>query len=178
MQFISFLELYLFLMYFGSLTYLLGTLILIFFTWKVKMKRYKRILLFVLQMIVSIIITPFMLPLSDIEEFGFILLPAFIAEVITIPIFYFILKKLHKTTLNNQQSAATQSTCKSFGQNKKQCQLLQLLPSIVTVRATYTTAKSRNPSPMQVTSTTAPECTIPIQVAGSTLTLWLRSTTR
>ena len=102
MQFISFLELYLFLMYFGSLTYLLGTLILIFFTWKVKMKRYKRILLFVLQMIVSIIITPFMLPLSDIEEFGFILLPAFIAEVITIPIFYFILKKLHKTTLNNQ----------------------------------------------------------------------------
>jgi hypothetical protein len=99
-QHISGLELILLQMFLGSIIYLFGCIVLFFVLRKMINRKYKMILFLLFQFCVSVILSLFIWQFwvidIDIMIIEFVNLPALFAELITIPIFYFILKKTNK----------------------------------------------------------------------------------
>jgi len=99
-QYISIWELVLLLLFMGSITYLVGSIVFFFTLRKTLINKYKKIILLLFQLCISVILSLVIWRfwILDIDiMFLFVSIPALIAECITIPITLFILKRLSKT---------------------------------------------------------------------------------
>jgi hypothetical protein len=99
-QYISIWELILLQLFLGSIIYIVGSIILFFVLRKMVSRKYKIVLLLLIQfwisVLLSIIIWKFWIINIDIMTFEFVNLPALFSELITVPIYYFFLKKTKK----------------------------------------------------------------------------------
>lgn len=92
-QYISIWELILLQLFLGSITYLIGSIVLFFVLRKALINRFRILILLLLQFFVSVVLSLaiYQFWTFDIDiMIGIILIPAFIAEIITISFFYFI----------------------------------------------------------------------------------------
>ncbi len=94
-QYISISELISLQLFWGSITYLIGSIVFFFILRKALIKRWGIIILLLLQFFVSVILSFVIWQFGyfDIDiMIGMILIPALIAEIITISFFHFIRK--------------------------------------------------------------------------------------